>query len=190
MSKLFCFIGPSGSGKSTLQHSLPPWVKFLTNYTTRPLRDGEVEGYHIMQVSREDFIFKETWGTIATKTEYAGNLYGAPSDSIWQIIRGTPHHATATIDHIRQFKVLLGEENVVTIYIKPPSIEVLRERMADRGDRPEDIDRRISYIYSAAELENEKIAEYVIVNDDLLSAKIKTLGIIYKELYLKKEELL
>jgi guanylate kinase len=186
--KLFCFLGPSGGGKSTIQHSLPNHIKFLTHYVTRPVREGEIDGYHVKHVHRDEFeeLYRQGW--IVTRTEYAGNLYGAPLPSIREIIHDKiPYHATATIESIQQFKELLGKENVVTIYIKPPSIEALRERMKTRGDSEEAIEKRILHIYSAAELENEKLADYVVVNDDLIVAKAVVLGIIHHELYGKKK---
>jgi guanylate kinase len=145
-------------------------MKFLTHMVTRELREGEVNGLHATPIPRDAFEYFYMRGDIATRTEYAGNLYGAPRWRIEEIKLGTPYHATATKESIEQFKALLGEENVVTIYIKPPSVEVLRERMGNRGDSAGDIERRIAHIFSAAELENESIADYVVVNDNLDTA--------------------
>ncbi|WP_336784150.1 hypothetical protein [Paenibacillus illinoisensis] len=185
--KLFCFMGASGSGKSVIQHSLPGTIKFLTHFVTREIRQEEIDGYHVKHISKELFDNEYREGNIATRTEYAGNLYGAPSGSIKEIINGTPHHATTTADSIEQFKSILGEDKVVVIYIKPPSIEALVERMTKRGDSEENIAKRISHIYSAAELENELLADYVVVNDDLENAKSIVRGILYQELYTEKE---
>lgn len=184
--KLFCFLGASGSGKSTIQHSLPNWIKFLTHYVTREVREGEIDGYHVKHISRDAFEVMYANDDIATRTEYAGNMYGAPLDSLLEILNHSqPFHATATPDSIEQFKKFLGKDRVITIYIKPPSVEALRERMEKRGDSPESIEKRIAYIYSAAELENEKIADYVVVNDDLQVAQSEVREIIYNELFTK-----
>jgi guanylate kinase len=176
-------MGPSGSGKSTIQHWLPKEIKFLTHYVTRKPREDEIDGYHVKYVPAGEYLALSQAGRIATSTEYAGNFYGSPMAAIEEIKNGSPYHATATIDSIGQFRFLIGDSNVVAIYIKPPSVEVLRERMKARGDTEESIDRRIAHIYSAAELENEKFADYIVVNDDLEAAKKETLGIIYDELY-------
>lgn len=189
MSKLFAFMGPSGGGKSTIQHALPKWIKFMTHFATREVREGEIDGYHINHRTREAFEILYSYGMIATKTEYAGNLYGAPTIYLADVVSaGTPYHATVTKDSLEQFKSLLGKENVVSIYIKPPSVEALRERMLARGDSIDAIEKRIEHIYSAAELENESVADYVVVNEHLEDAQSIVLGIIYKELYTKKED--
>ncbi len=180
-------MGPSGTGKSVIQHSLPDSIKFLTHFVTREVRKDEIDGYHVKYINREEFIKEFSEGNIATYTEYANNLYGAPKESIDNITtKGIPYHATTTADSIEQFKSILGNNKVVVIYIKPPSIEALVERMTKRGDSEYDIARRISHIYSAAELENEQLADYVVVNDDLDTAKSIVHGIIYQELYTGK----
>ncbi len=180
--KLFAFMGASGSGKSTIQHSLP--LRFLTHYVTRELREGEIDGYHVIHISKEEFEKKWEHGSkIRTRTEYAGNLYGAPHYSILDIASGKiPYHATVTADSVKQFKDLLGEENVVVIYIKPPEIQVLKNRMLSRGDKLEDVDKRIAHIYSAKEFENERHADYVVVNDKLETAIAQVHTIIQIEL--------
>jgi guanylate kinase len=179
-------MGASGSGKSTIQHSLPPMIKFLTHYATREAREGEIDGFHVRTISKVNFDKLYNNGLIGTKTTYAENNYGAPMLFLAEIVLcGTPYHATATIESIKQFKDLLGEESVVVIYIKPPDVETLRQRMLSRGDKLEDIERRIAHIYSAAELENEQYADYVVVNEVLTDAQQEVENIIFKELYMK-----
>jgi len=164
--KLFAFMGVSGGGKSLIKHSLP--LKFLTHYITRPVREGEIDGYHVKHVSFQEMEQLKSGQKLATLTSYAGEYYASPIDFVSDVLdKGIPYHATATMDNINQFKALLGKENVVVIYIKPPNIEILRERMLSRGDKAEEVEKRIAHIYSANELENEYLADYVIINDDL-----------------------
>jgi guanylate kinase len=168
---------------------LPNNIKFLTHYVTRPLRRDEIDGYHVKHITKDAFEMAYENDDIATRTEYDGNLYGAPLKSLIEILNyGMPYHATATIESIGQFKRFLGDDRVVSIYIKPPSVDALRERMKARGDSEENIEKRIAHIYSAAELENEKFADYVVINDDLTVAKAVVLGIIHHELNKKAEE--
>lgn len=177
--KLFIFMGGSGSGKSTIQHSLP--IDFMTNCTTRPLREGEIDGYHIKQVTKEEFQHLRSIGHFFETTHYAGNDYGTPAEKIVNLYDGIPYHCTKDINGVKDLKEKLGGK-AVAIYIKPPSEEVLKQRMVDRGDTAEEIQGRITYLKETNELENEKYADYVIVNDDLKDAIIEAHRIVIKEL--------
>jgi guanylate kinase len=177
--KLFIFMGASGSGKSVIQHSLP--IEFMTNCTTRPLRDGEVDGYHIKQVSEEEFLKLRNNNFFFETTNYSGNYYGTPNHKIKEMIHGKPFHCTKDINGVAALKEKLGDK-AVSIYIKPPSIIELQKRMFDRGDKPKDIERRIAYLLETNEIDNEKYADYVIVNDDLKEAQLEAHKIIIKEL--------
>jgi guanylate kinase len=172
-------MGASGSGKSAIQHSLP--IEFLTNCTTRPLRIGEIDGYHIKQVSKSEFekLYKENY--FFETTNYSGNYYGTPKHKIEELISGKPFHCTKDLNGVKALKKELGDR-AVSIYIKPPSSDVLKTRMLERGDSLEDINKRIKYLHSAGELENEKYADYVILNDDLKQAQIDAHQIVIKEL--------
>lgn len=179
--KLFAFIGVSGSGKSSIQHSLP--MRFLTHYTTRSVRAGEIDGYHVKHVSFQEMALLESNQKLATLTGYAGNYYATPIEFVFDILEDSiPYHATATVESIKQFKELLGEDNVVVFYIKPQNVEVLKERMIARGDSEEDIEKRIRHIYSENELANEEFADYVIINDILENSVLEAKDYIAKEL--------
>ncbi|MBD1379080.1 guanylate kinase [Metabacillus arenae] len=179
MSKLIIFMGASGSGKSEIQHSLP--IDFMTNCTTRALRDGEIDGYHIKQVSEEEFLKLEIEGFFFETNKYAGNYYGTPKHKIDELINGKPYHCTKDINGMRALKGKLGDK-AVSIYIKPPSIDELKRRMLIRGDKEIDIARRIKHLEETDEFENEKFADYVIVNDDLKEAQLEAHKIVIKEL--------
>lgn len=177
--KLFAFMGASGSGKSSIQHSLP--IEFMTNYTTRPLRKDEIEGYHINCVTFDEFKRLKDWNFFFEVNEYAGNYYGTAQYHIDRLLKGKPYHCTKDINGVRELKSKLGDK-VVSIYIKTPSIEKLKQRMRFRGDSKEDIDKRITYLEKTNELENEKYADYVIVNEDLKEAQLEAHRIVIKEL--------
>jgi guanylate kinase len=177
--KLFVFMGASGSGKSVIQHSLP--IDFMTNCTTRVLRDGEIDGYHIKQVSEEEFLKLDNEEYFFETTKYAGNYYGTPKHIINEMLNGKPYHCTKDVNGAMKLKNQLGSK-VVIIYIKPPSIIELQKRMFNRGDSQEDIERRIKYLKETNETENEKYADYVIINDDLKEAQLEAHKIVIKEL--------
>jgi guanylate kinase len=174
--KIFAFMGASGVGKSTIEHSLP--IDYLVNYTTREIRDGEVQGQHIIQVTRDEFEELD----LALRTDYAGNSYGIHSSLINKVINGTPFHATTTKDSIEKMRNIVGKNNVVAIYIKPPSTEELELRMRLRGDSEEKIRSRVEYMTTSQELENEKFSDYVIVNDKLDEAILHVHKIVICEL--------
>ncbi|MFC0852728.1 guanylate kinase [Halalkalibacter oceani] len=173
------FMGASGSGKSTIQHSLP--IPFMTNRTTRPLREGEVNGYHIQKVTKEEFLHLQKMGFFFETTEYAGEYYGTPTESINKLYDGQPFHCTKDINGVIDLKNKLGKR-AVSIYIKPPSIITLIWRMIKRRDSLKAIIKRIKHLRQTEELENEKYADYVIVNDDLKQAQLEAHQIVIKEL--------
>lgn len=177
--KLFTFIGASGSGKTTIQHSLP--IEFMTNCTTRPLRHGEIDGYHIKKIDEEEFLKLKKEGYFFETNVYAGNYYGTPKHKINELINGKPYHCTKDINGVKALRGSLGDK-VVVVYIKPPSVTELRKRMIVRGDDEDDVNRRIEYLEETNEIENEKYADYVIINDDLKEAQIEAHGIVIKEL--------
>lgn len=177
--KLFVFMGASGSGKSSIEHSLP--IDFMTNCTTRTLRDGEIDGYHIKQVEEDEFLRLTKEGYFFETTYYSGNYYGTPKHKIKEMLNGKPFHCTKDIKGVIALKNKLGDK-AVSIYIKPPSIDELIKRMVERGDNYIDIERRIKYLQETNETESEKYADYVIVNDDLKAAQLEAHKIVIKEL--------
>ncbi|WP_137743408.1 guanylate kinase [Robertmurraya siralis] len=177
--KLFIFMGASGSGKSTIQHSLP--IEFMTNCTTRPLRKGEIDGYHIKNVTKDEFLRLEKEGYFFETNIYSGNHYGTPQNKVDELLKGKPFHCTKDIRGVMALKDRLGNK-AVSIYIKPPSIEELKKRMLERGDSVEDIQKRIKHLLHTKEMENEKYADYVIENNDLMEAKLEAHRIVIKEL--------
>lgn len=179
MSKLIIFMGASGSGKSEIQHSLP--IDFMTNCTTRALRDGEIDGYHIKLVSEQEFLKLDNEGYFFETNIYAGNHYGTPKHKIDELINGKPYHCTKDINGMRALKSKLGDK-AVSIYIKSPSIDELKNRMLKRGDKEVDIDRRIKHLEETNEIENEKFADHVIINDDLKEAQLEAHRVVIKEL--------
>lgn len=181
--KLFMFMGASGSGKSTIQHSLP--IDFLTNCTTRELREGETDGYHIQQVTKEEFLQLEREGYFFETTYYSGNYYGTPRHMVEELINGKPYHCTKDINGVKALKEKLGDK-AVSIYIKPPSIQDLMTRMYLRGDSRDDVTQRIKFLLETNETDNEQYADYVIINDHVISAQLQAHRIVIEEILKSK----
>ncbi|MCS6831584.1 MAG: guanylate kinase [Armatimonadota bacterium] len=171
MAKLFVLSGPSGVGKDTLLQLLlqrvPGVVKCLTA-TTRPPREGEQHGADYLFLSEEEFT---RWIAEDRFLEYA--RYN-------QAYYGTPRHLTEEslakgLDVILKIEVQGGLQvrqrvpEAVLIFIQPPSMEVLRQRLTARAtDTPEQIEHRLRI----AEQEMRMIPhyDYLVTNDDLEQA--------------------
>jgi guanylate kinase len=168
MTNVFIISAPSGSGKSTLVarllHSVPG-LMFSISYTTRPPRGAEIEGNNYHFVSRVDFE-----GMIAHKeflewAEVYGNYYGTHR-GILEECRASGKDLVLDIDvqGARQLKCQIPE--AVTVFILPPSREVLEHRLRARSEDPEDvIERRLRQ--AAEEIRNYNAYDYVLINRDL-----------------------
>lgn len=171
MAKLIVLSGPSGVGKDTLIELLlqrvPGVVKCLTA-TTRPPREGERHGVDYLFLSQEEF---ERWIAEDRFLEYA--RYN-------QAYYGTPRYLAEEslakgLDVILKIEVQGGLQvrqrapDAVLIFVQPPSMEVLRQRLARRGtDTPDQIEHRLRI----AEQEMQMIPhyDYLVTNDDLEQA--------------------
>ncbi|MCS7309740.1 MAG: guanylate kinase [Armatimonadetes bacterium] len=171
MAKLVVLSGPSGVGKDTLLQRLlqrvPGVVKCLTA-TTRPPREGEQHGVDYLFLSQEEF---EQWIAEDRFLEYA--RYN-------QAYYGTPRHLVDEwlaqgVDVILKIEVQGGLQvrqrvpEAVLIFVQPPSMEALRQRLQQRGtDTPEQIAHRLRI----AEQEMQAIPhyDYLVTNDDIEQA--------------------
>ena len=178
-SSLFTVTAPSGAGKSSLLSALirqDPSLRLSISHTTRPPRPGEQNGreYHITTVDNfrkrldaDEFL------------EYAivhGNYYGTSKLSVLdQITAG--HDTLLEIDWqgARQIRRLFPE--TVSVFILPPSIAVLEDRLKKRGqDSPEIIRQRIEA--ADEEIRHACEADYVIINTDFDLALSKLASIV------------
>ena len=164
---LFVVSSPSGGGKGTLIQrvlKLVPDLRYSVSYTTRTPRPGEVHGREYCFVTRKEF---EEMAAAGGFLEYAvvhGNLYGT---SRKQVMRET----CAGCDIVLEVDVQ-GAASVrglmldsVSIFILPPSFELLRERLIARGtDTAEELELRLRN--APKELESYSSFDYVIINDD------------------------
>jgi len=161
--KLYVLLGPNGSGKTTLAHRLSDFgIPEIVSYTTRPIREGEVEGKDYY------FIDRDTFKTINMMevTEYEGNLYGAPSSMVIEALKQGNCFVIADVNGANQFKQQLGTMYVKTICIWASKSEVV-ERMQKRGDPQEKIDRRFQHSLTNGEFDAWKDTDHVIINTDL-----------------------
>ncbi len=179
---------PSGGGKGTLIRRVLSSLSNLAysvSYTTRSSRPGELNGREYFFVSTIEFEEMIARGEFLEWANVYGHLYGTSSAQV-------ERERTAGRDIILEIDVQ-GAANIratvdgpVTIFILPPSFEVLRDRLISRGtDSPEDLQRRLTG--APAEVEQYKDFEYVILNDDVDCAANKLAAIITAERMRRRE---
>ena len=164
---LFMVAAPSGAGKSTLVNALldlEPAIKLSVSFTTRAPRPGEISGreYHFTNV--EDFLLRKAHGEFLESAEVHGNYYGTSKIVIeQQMLAGTDILLEIDWQGVQQVKKQFP--NAVGIFILPPSIQALEDRLKKRGqDEPSVITRRI--LAAGGEIAHAPEFEYVIINQE------------------------
>jgi guanylate kinase len=155
--------GPSGVGKGTLIRSLCrefPDLRLSVSATTRPARSGERDGLDYHFLSPEEFERRVEAGEFLEHATYAGNRYG----TLRSEVEDGPVVLEIEVQGARQVREALPE--AVQVFIAPPSMDELRERLLARGtDSPEVIRARLQV--AEEELRAKDEFRHVIVNDDL-----------------------
>jgi guanylate kinase len=171
VSGVIVITGPSGVGKGTLIRGLRariPELELSVSATTRRPRPGEREGvdYYFLSDAEFDRLLAE--GAFVEHASYSGNRYGTlRSELDRRLDRGAPVVLEIEVQGARQVREALPD--AATVFIAPPSLEVLRERLAARGtDTPEQIESRLET--AAGELQSRGEFGYVVVNDTLQQA--------------------
>jgi guanylate kinase len=169
--KLIVLTGPSGVGKGTLVQSLlrrHPELCFSVSMTTRSPRPGEVEGKHYYFTNRPEFERMVTEGELLEWAEFAGNYYGTPRRSVErQIDEGKWVLLEIELEGARQIHQTFPD--ALRIFILPPSLVELEQRLRDRGQDSEDaIQRRLHRAQVEINAANE--FDVQVVNDDLETA--------------------
>jgi len=166
---LFVLSSPSGAGKSTIARKLladEAELHMSVSYTTRPMRPGEVDGvdYHFVDVER----FREMVANheFLEWAHVFGHRYGTPKSQVWnELEQGRDILFDIDWQGAQQLHQLAGGD-IVRIFILPPSMEILRERLERRAtDSMEVIDARMAR--AANEVSHWDGYDYVLVNDDV-----------------------
>jgi guanylate kinase len=169
--RLFIVSAPSGAGKSTLCRCLlarRPELRYSVSTTTRPPRRGEVEGVDYHFTDAATFKAGIRAGRWAEWAEVYGNYYGTSADFIDRE-RAAGHDVLLDIDVQGAAQLLAKYPEAVTVFIMPPSMDVLRQRLKQRGgDAPEVITRRLAS--ARAEMDQRGDYRHVVVNDRLEDA--------------------
>ncbi len=171
--KVIIIVAPSGSGKSTIVKRLMselPILKFSVSATTRNPRVGEEHGREYYFLTRSEFDKRIAEGDFLEWEEfYGGKRYGTlRSDVENQLDKG--YFCVLDIEVKGALNVKNSyKDNSISIFIKPPSLEVLRQRLELRGtESPESLKERLER--AEMELQYENSFDYCVVNDDLETA--------------------
>ena len=172
MTSVFIISAPSGSGKSTLVSRLlasVPGLMFSVSYTTRKPRGAEKEGESYRYVSRQEFECMMQRGEFLECAEVFGNYYGTHRGILEEAqAQGKDLVLDIDVQGARQLREQLKDKTpgAVTVFILPPSKEILEQRLRARGeDREEVIARRLRD--AAEEIRNYDQYDYVLINRDL-----------------------
>lgn len=165
---LIVLSGPSGAGKGTLCQELlkqMPHLKYSVSATTRQPRQGEVDGLHYYFRSREEFQAMIEGDELLEWAEFCGNYYGTPKFAVEQAIQaGNDVILEIEIQGALQIKKRFPQG--VFIFIVPPSMDELSQRIHKRGTESEEvIQRRLQT--ALQELEYVTEYDYVVVNDEV-----------------------
>lgn len=169
--RVFIISGPSGSGKDTVLKKIfekCPDIAFSISSITRSMRPGEVEGEKYNFVSREHFISMIDNDELLEHNVFVGNYYGTPKAPVINCIEnGKDMIIEVDVNGASQIRTKMPE--AVSIFIMPPSLEVLKNRLQGRGtDSAEVIEKRLSE--ALREISSAKVYDYIVVNDDLETA--------------------
>jgi guanylate kinase len=170
VNKGLCIIlvGPSGSGKTTIFNQLlkdDNSLKSSISATTRSPRKGEVNGidyYFLNNDQFENMIFRNEF---IEHAKIFDKYYGTPKSNIEQTMdNGDDILLILDWQGHRSLKKQLKNENIVGIFLMPPSINVLKDRLINRGDKLEDIEKRFKE--APEEITHAKEHKYIVVNND------------------------
>ena len=165
---LFVVSSPSGGGKGTLIRqvlAVVPNLSYSVSYTTRAPRLGEVDGREYFFVTRDIFDEMVAAGEFLEWACVHGNFYGtSKSQIIEETLRGADIILEVDVQGAASVRRLLMDS--VSIFILPPSYEVLKRRLIARGtDSPEELEVRLRN--APDELKQYAVFDYVIINDEL-----------------------
>lgn len=177
---VFVIAAPSGTGKTTICRRIlerDPALRLSTSHTTRQPRAGEQNGVHYHFVSAGEFRELVTAGRFLEHAEYGGNIYGTSWNAI-EAPLALGHDVVLEIEVQGAAQVKKRIADACLIFLLPPSMAVLEERLRGRGTDDEAVIQRRMAL-SDRELAAAEIFDYAVVNDDLERAVEEVLLVIH-----------
>jgi len=166
--KLIVIAGPSGVGKGTLISRLlksDPSYQLSVSATTREPRAGEIDGKHYQFLSEQEFEQKISNGDFLEWAEFSQHKYGTLKSEVSAILDAGKHVILEIeLAGVRQVKEIAPE--TIAIFVIPPDLAQLKDRLMARGSEPaEQIERRLKI--AETEISARKEFDWVLVNDEL-----------------------
>jgi guanylate kinase len=179
---LFILVGPPGVGKNTLMADALARIEDLRQLptaTTRTQRPTEQNGREHHFVSAEEFQRLIDTHALLEWQEVHGRRYGTPRETLEKAI-ASEQDTIADIDVLgATYLRSLYPDNTVLIFIQPPRVEELKERMEKRGESQEEIENRMRRV--DMEMQYAPLCDYLITNDDVTRASQQLCAIIIAE---------
>lgn len=185
---LIVLSGPSGVGKGTVRRAIfedpDTDFEYSISMTTRNMREGEVDGVDYFFKTREEFEALIEQDAFIEYAEYVGNYYGTPVQYVKDTMaRGKDVFLEIEVEGAKQVRKKFPE--ALFIFLAPPTLEHLEERLIGRGTESQEIiNHRICEARKEVEMMN--LYDYVVINDEVMDAKEKVQTIVEAE-HLKRE---
>ncbi|UCD23568.1 MAG: guanylate kinase [Gemmatimonadota bacterium] len=180
---LLLLSSPSGGGKTTVAKALVAAredLEFSVSATTRAAREGEVDGVDYYFLSRAEFLERREKGEFLEWAEYGEALYGTLNEEVDRVISHGKHLILdVEVQGARQVRA--RREDVVSVFILPPSAETLLKRLVGRDDsmHPDRLRQRL--VRAVEELEEAPEYDYIVVNEDRTQVVSEVAAIIDSE---------
>ena len=169
--RLFIVSGPSGVGKSTVLKTLLDRrenARFSVSATTRPIREGEVDGVHYHFITVETFREWIAQEEFLEYAEYVGHFYGTPKKFV-EAALDAGQDIILDIEIQGALQVEKRRPDAVKIFIGPPSWDELERRLTSRGtNTPEDIQKRL--VRAKVEVQTAHTYDYFVINNNVENA--------------------
>ncbi len=175
---------PSGSGKTTIAKKIMEkfqFIKFSVSATTRPKRDGEIDGKDYFFLTKEEFEKKIQNGELLEWEEIYGNYYGTLKSVVESALKnGEILLFDVDVNGAISIKKKFPDDSVL-IFIKPPNIETLKERLRRRKTETEEqIKKRLERV--PMELGKAEFFDYIFTNDKLEDTVNAVVRVVFNEI--------